>query len=188
MDNLSVRDSSPYGEIALFDMTPGDGAHISVETTSFPPEIFGFTPPTSPQYSTGNKPSPSHYSPAPTDLGDFPQLQQHDHVPTLPVMTDGALMPPHSNMANSQSMQNVISQQSHTQSLPALSQTSSSPPPAEMISFDFSDMPVTTATQNLSLTASQKSDQPNEFDAFLTDNFYEGTEMMGDDSFFSMHS
>lgn len=189
MDALSVRDHSPYNEIALFGIPQHDGIGLETESAAFPPEVFGFTPPTSPQYSTGNKPSPSHYSPAPTDLGDFPQMSQPIHAPSLPIVDEGSLLPPQAvNMALSHSMQTVASQQSHPQSLPALSQTSSSPPPAEMISFDFTEMPVTSADQSFSMTASRKVDQPNEFDAFLTDNYYDGTEMMGDDSFFSMHS
>lgn len=185
MDALSVRDTSPYSEIALFGIPQNGGMGLDNGSTSFPPEMFGFTPPTSPQYSTGNQPSPAHYSPAPTDLGDFPHMQQNAHAASLPLMNDNALMPTASNMALSHSMQTIASQQSHPQSLPALSQTSSSPPPAEMVSFDFTEMPVTTAS--MSTTAARKVDQPNEFDAFLTDNFYDGTEMMGDDSFFSMH-
>lgn len=187
MDALSVRDNSPYNEIALFGVPQGDSLGLNTESASFPPEMFGFTPPTSPQYSTGNQPSPAHYSPVPADLDDFPQMQQHVHAPSLPIMDEGSLMPAQAaNMALSHSMQTIASQQSHAQSLPALSQTSSSPPPAEMVSFDFAEMPVTTADTGMS-TVARKLEQPNDFDAFLTDNFYDGTEMMGDDSFFSMH-
>ncbi|ETN45477.1 uncharacterized protein HMPREF1541_09309 [Cyphellophora europaea CBS 101466] len=186
MDALSVRDDSPFSDVALFGMPNGASMSLNTDTASFPPEMFGFTPPTSPQWSTGNKASPAHYSPAPTDLGDYPQMTQ-SQAPSLPRLDERALMPNQAtNITLGHGMQTGRSQQSQAHSLPALSHTSSSPPPAELVSFDFVEMPVTTASDALNINAARKLEQPNDFDAFLTDNFYDGTEMMADDSFFSM--
>jgi regulatory protein SWI5 len=177
MDALSIRDSSPFDDASLFDLPRNGAGLINTDTTSFPPEMFNFTPPSSPQYSTGNRPSPSHYSPAPTDLGDFPQIPQQ--MPN----DQSQMLAQEINMSLSHSLQ---SQQSQAQSLPALSQTGSSPPPAEMVSFDFAEMPMTMAGNNVSLTApAGKANPQNDFDAFL-DYGYDNGEIMGEDSLFAI--
>lgn len=179
MDALSVRDSSPFGDVALFGMPQGNtGMTLNTESASFPPELFTFTPPHSPQYSTGNKPSPTHYSPATTDLGDFPQLPVRQSQP----MDEGLLPPQMIRNSVSPNMRTAVVQ-SQAQSLPALSHTSSSPPPAEMAAFDFVEMPMTTSGATISLTQTNKLD--NDFDAFL-DYGYAGSDMLADESFFTM--
>jgi regulatory protein SWI5 len=123
LENLSIRGGSPFDDMALFG---GSNHHVSIETIGLPPDMFTFTPPASPGYSTGNKPSPQHRSLTPTDLADIPQLPSH---PT----------PIPDNMTERKSR--------HTP--PSLSYSSSSPA-AELVAFDFSE-DSTTAVQRMAL-------------------------------------
>ena len=179
-DGVSVRDSSPYGDMAFFGMAPSNGLSLNTDTASFPPEIFTFTPPESPQYSTGNHPSPAQASPSASQFSDYQQISR-----ASPVLADHHLLPNQPTQAiASPSMHISAARNTNTQSLPALSQTSSSPPP-EMVAFDFADIPMTSSIIQPGLTQIEKIDDRNEFDAFL-DYGYDGTDIMGDDSFFTM--
>lgn len=180
IDNLSPRDASPFGEVAFFGM-PQDNLSLNTETASFPPEIFSFTPPHSPQYSTGNKPSPAHHSPATSHVVEY--TQELNQYPQL--LDESKLLPPNpSNLLISPNMQPASSRQGQTQSLPALSQASSSPPP-EMVAFDFVDLPMTSAGLSTGMTQTDKIDERNEFDAFF-DYGYGNSEMIDEDSFFAL--
>jgi regulatory protein SWI5 len=123
LENLSIRGGSPFDDMALFG---GSNPHVSIETIGLPPDMFTFTPPASPGYSTGNKPSPQHRSLTPTDLADIPELPSH---PT----------PIPDNM--------IVKQSRHTP--PSLSYSSSSPA-AELVAFDFSE-DSTTVVQRMAL-------------------------------------
>ncbi|KPI44561.1 uncharacterized protein AB675_8817 [Cyphellophora attinorum] len=180
-DNMSVRDSSPFGDMAFFGVPPNNNLTLATDTSSFPPDMFTFTPPESPQFSTGNHPSPAQASPANSQIIELHQeLSQASQM-----MDEGHLLPaqPRQVMA-SPNLHNAATGRPNTQSLPALSQTSSSPPP-EMVAFDFADMPMTSNMVSAGLTQPDKPDDRNEFDAFL-DYGYAGTDMMGDESFFAM--
>lgn len=66
-ENLSIRGSSPFDDMTFFSSQPTD-------SVGFPPDLFTFTPPASPGFSTGNKPSPVHRSMTPTELTTIPEL------------------------------------------------------------------------------------------------------------------
>ena len=156
LENLSIRGGSPFDDMALFG---GSHHHMSIETLGLPPEMFTFTPPASPGYSTGNKPSPQHRSLTPTDLADILELPSH---PT-PV--------PDSMMAR---------QSRHTP--PSLSHSSSSPA-AELVSFNFTEDP-TMAVQRMAL---KMEHERNSIAGADFDNFLDYGNMgldAGSDSFF----
>lgn len=140
-ENLSIRGGSPFDDMALFG---GSHHHLSSETIGLPPDMFTFTPPASPGYSTGNKPSPQHRSLTPTDLVDIPELPSH---PT-PVPD------------------NLMARQSrHTP--PSLSHSSSSPV-AELVSFDFGDDQTASAQRmGLKMESERNSIAGADFDNFL---------------------
>lgn len=180
-DNGSVRDSSPFGDMAFFGMPNSNNLSLNTDAASFPPEMFTFTPPESPQYSTGNHPSPAQGSPRTSHLGDH----RHELTQATQIMDETHLLPPAPDHSMSgPGLQGTTSHRNETRSLPALSQTSSSPPP-EMVTFDFADMPMSSSVMQTGLAQTEKADDRNEFDAFL-DYGYAGTDMMGDDSFFTM--
>jgi len=176
MESLSIRGNSPpFDDMVLFS---GPQQSLTMDSIGFPPDTFSFTPPSSPGYSTGNKPSPSHRALTPADLGDIPDMAPHAAplMPELPVMESMALM-----------TTNAMSLQHSQHSLPSLSHSSSSPPAADMVAFDFSDMP-STAMQPLPM---KMDPDRNDFDTFLD---YGGMEMGldaggldagGSDSFFA---
>lgn len=183
MDNLSIRDESPFDDVALFGVPHGQDIN-TLDGVGFPPDMFSFTPPASPGYSTGNKPSPSHRSMSPTDpLGRITNIRPgmtNTHQPAghhleLPVMDQLPLM------------SNAMVIQTSQHSLPSLSQTSSSPAPqTDMVAFDFSDMPQTTMMDQIqSSKSTSHMDMRNDFDTYLD---YGGLDMMGNDgtdSFFA---
>lgn len=106
-ESLSIRGSSPFNDMALF------GAEPSEENATLPPELFSFTPPASPGYSTGNKSSPTHHrSFTPTDLADIVELPSSPAPLQLPVSQE---------------------------SPPSLCNTSSSPVPDTTAAFKFGD-------------------------------------------------
>ena len=158
LENLSIRGGSPFDDMALFG---GSHHHMSIETMGLPPDMFTFTPPASPGYSTGNKPSPQHRFLTPTDLADIPELPSH---PT----------PVPDSM--------IIRQSRHTP--PSLSHSSSSPA-AELLSFDFSE-DSTTAVQRMALKMEHERNSiaGADFDSFLdygnmgldagADSFFDG--------------
>ncbi|KIX00748.1 uncharacterized protein Z518_09813 [Rhinocladiella mackenziei CBS 650.93] len=177
MDNLSIRGTSPFEGMALFGMPQQSPMNID-PMISFPPDTFSFTPPASPGYSTGNKPSPSYRELTPAELGDIPDLQQSvasQLLPELPT-TDHSLP--------LMSTVNVYS----GHSLPSLSHSSSSPA-ADVVAFDFSDLPTdssVTIHSSLSQMPMKLESERNDFDTFLD---YGGMEMGLDTSsqdFFSI--
>ena len=109
MESLSIRGSSPFDEIALF------GSNSNQESVGFPPDLFTFTPPASPGYSTGNKPSPVHRSFTPTELDEIIEL------PSSPTPVNIAV---------------------NHESPPSLCNTSSSPMPETTMAFDFGNDPM----------------------------------------------
>jgi hypothetical protein len=144
--------------MALFG---GSNPHMSIETIGLPPDMFTFTPPASPGYSTGNKPSPQHRSLTPTDLADIPELPSH---PT----------PIPDNM--------IAKQSRHTP--PSLSYSSSSPA-AELVAFDFSEDSTTTVQRMaLKMDHDRNTIAGADFDNFLdysnlgldtgADSFFDG--------------
>jgi hypothetical protein len=80
-----------------------------------PPDLFTFTPPASPGYSTGNKPSPYHRALTPTEMTEVevPDIQSQ--------------------------LLSAISEGPGQQGTPSLCHSSSSPV-AEVVSFDFSSV------------------------------------------------
>jgi hypothetical protein len=134
--------------------------HMSIETIGLPPDIFTFTPPASPGFSTGNKPSPQHRSLTPTDLADIPELPSH---PTPPAGGDaGARQPRHTP--------------------PSLSHSSSSPV-AELVSFDFGD----NAAASVQCMGLKMESERNNIAGADFDNFLDYSNMgldSGVDSFF----
>ncbi|KAL9624501.1 MAG: hypothetical protein Q9160_001165 [Pyrenula sp. 1 TL-2023] len=106
LESMSIRDSSPINDMAFFEAEPSN------EHVALPPGFFSFTPPASPGYSTGNKPSPTHRSFTPTDLIDIVDLPSSPTPLQLPT--------------------------SH-ESPPSLCNTSSSPVPEATMAYQFSD-------------------------------------------------
>ncbi|EXJ73677.1 regulatory protein SWI5 [Cladophialophora psammophila CBS 110553] len=158
MDNLSIRGSSPFESMAQFGM-PQHNLLSMDQMTSFPPDTFSFTPPHSPGYSTGNKPSPVYRELTPAELAEISELQHSDGsqmLPALPSMDDG--LPILGTTVNVSS----------GHSLPSLSHSCSSPA-ADIVAFDFSDLstdpsPVTHSPQ---LPIKMEQHEMIEFDNFL---------------------
>ncbi|EXJ88910.1 hypothetical protein A1O3_01974 [Capronia epimyces CBS 606.96] len=168
MDNLSIRGSSPIENMALFGMPQQNSMNMD-QMMSFPPDTFSFTPPASPGYSTGNKPSPLYRELTPADLGDIPELQ-HD--------AESQLLPDLPTMDQSLPLMSTVNGYSG-QSLPSLSHSSSSPA-ADMVAFDFSSLPTDSSVSMSSSQLPTKLDsERNEFDTFLD---YGGMEMGLDSS------
>ena len=158
LENLSIRGGSPFDDMALFG---GSHHQMSIETMGLPPDMFTFTPPASPGYSTGNKPSPQHRFLTPTELVDIPELPSN---PTpVPDCT-------------------VARQSRHTP--PSLSHSSSSPA-ADLLSFDFSE-DTTTVVRRMALKMESEGNSiaGADFDNFLdygnmgldpsADSFFDG--------------
>lgn len=168
MDALSIRGNSPFDDLGLFDVPQHS---LNIEAVGLPPEMFSFTPPASPGYSTGNKPSPSYRELTPSDLDELAQIQAQSVqvMDELPVMDHASLS------ANDMTIQ-------HSQhSLPSLSHSSSSPA-ADIVAFDFSDMPSSTI-QHIPM---KLDPERNDFDNFLDYNRIDmGLDPNGTDSFFA---
>ena len=131
LENLSLRGSSPFEDMAFFSDPPGN--------VSLPPDMFTFTPPASPGYSTGNKPSPSHHPMTPTDLASIPE------VPSSPPQIAGT---------------------GHHHSPPSLCNSSSPGPiPAESNVFDFMGGMGQDGTDEGDMTL--KDIERTEFDSFF---------------------
>ena len=83
-------------------------------------------------------------------------------------------------------MSNTAAVQTSQHSLPSLSQTSSSPAPqAEMVAFDFSDMPQSNIMEQMQSQKASAIGMRNDFDTYLD---YGSMDMMGNDgvdSFFA---
>ena len=159
LESLSIRGGSPFDDMGLFG---NPHQHMSTESYGLPPGMFSFTPPASPGYSTGNKPSPQHRSLTPSDLADIPELPSH---PT-PVAMDMAMEMRHGR---------------HTP--PSLSHSSSSPA-ADLVAFDFGEDPSQTV-QRMQIKMEHERNSGSivgaDFDSFLD---YENMGDMGGDSFF----
>ncbi|OAP65427.1 hypothetical protein AYL99_01399 [Fonsecaea erecta] len=165
MDNLSIRGTSPFENMALFGVPQHNLLNMD-QMIGFPPDTFSFTPPHSPGYSTGNKPSPVYRELTPAELGEIPELQHSDRsqmLPELPALDNGLPM--------LRATLNVSAEQS----LPSLSHSCSSPA-ADMAAFDFSDLPTNPASVMHSPQLPMKMEQQerNEFDNFLD---YSGMQM-----------
>jgi regulatory protein SWI5 len=152
MESLSIRGGSPFDDMSLFGVI----AQPMADVTGFPPDLFTFTPPASPGYSTGNKPSPYHRALTPTDMAEVPEISS---IQTQLLTT--------------------ISQEPRHQSPPSLCHSSSSPV-ADAISFDFSSGEPSASSQRLSLKETSNAD----FDSFFDygNMAMEG----GQDSFFNL--
>ncbi|KAL6246019.1 Metallothionein expression activator [Rhinocladiella similis] len=160
MDNLSIRATSPFDNgMQMFGLPNQPLVGMSPMMT-FPPDAFSFTPPASPGYSTGTKPSPTYRELTPAELQHANEASQM--LPDLP------------SMDPSLSVMNGVSGYS-AQSLPSLSHSSSSPA-ADVVAFDFSDLPTDgSSTMMSSSQMPMKLDTDrNDFDAFLD---YGGMEM-----------
>ena len=159
-ESLSIRGTSPYESMPLFAVAPHDGTLDPM--MSFPPDNFSFTPPASPGYSTGNKPSPTYRELTPAELGELAGFQNSTSsqmLPELPVMDQGLPL---------MGMVNGLSLPDSGHSLPSLSHSSSSPA-ADVVAFDFSDLSASSlpsASQSSQLPMKLESDR-NEFDTFL---------------------
>ncbi|KIW69011.1 hypothetical protein PV04_04915 [Phialophora macrospora] len=150
MDNLSIRGSSPFETMSLFSMPQHNPLGMD-QMMGFPPDTFSFTPPHSPGYSTGNKPSPSYRELTPAELTDvsnmLPDLPTMDH--SLPLVATAL-----SGFAE--------------HDLPSLSHSSSSPA-ADVVAFDFSELPPHTSggLQTAQLPMKIEQHDRNDFDNFL---------------------
>ncbi|KAK5314855.1 Metallothionein expression activator [Exophiala xenobiotica] len=172
MDNLSIRGTSPFesGGMPLFGLSHPPLVSMD-QMISFAPDAFSFTPPASPGYSTGNKPSPSYRELTPAEMHQHQRA--HDvtrMIPDLPAM-DPSL-----------SVMSAVNGYSAGQSLPSLSHSSSSPA-ADVVAFDFSDLPNDGSSSTIMSHSSQMptkldSDR-NDFDTFLD---YSSMEMGMDSS------
>lgn len=157
LDNSSMRGTSPFEGMTLFGMSPQHTMGMD-QMMNFHPETFSFTPPASPGFSTGNKPSPIYRELTPADLGDIPDLHHSavsQMLPDLPVMGQNLSM-----------MSAVNGYSGH--SLPSLSHSSSSPAD-DVVAFDFSDLGTDSSTmvsQSMQLPMKLEAER-NDFDTFL---------------------
>lgn len=136
LETLSISGASPFDDMSLFGAT----SQPLSEVAGFPPDLFTFTPPASPGYSTGNKPSPYHRALTPTDMAEVPEM----------------------SIIQSQLL-SAISQEPQHHSPPSLCHSSSSPLP-DVISFDFTSNELTTSHQRLNLKGSSNADFESFFD------------------------
>ena len=150
MDSLSIRGSSPFETMGLFGM-PQHNTMGMDQMLGFPPNTFSFTPPQSPGYSTGNKPSPSYRELTPAELAEVSNM-----LPDLPAMGQGLSLAPTTLAGFTE------------HDLPSLSHSSSSPA-ADVVAFDFSELPPHTSAALHSSHLPMKMDQHdrNDFDSFL---------------------
>jgi regulatory protein SWI5 len=158
MDNLSIRGSSPFESMSLFGM-PQHNTLSMDQMMGFPPETFSFTPPHSPGYSTGNRPSPSYRELTPTELATLGELHHGEPSQMLP---DLPSMDPELPLVATA----LSGFAEHD--LPSLSHSTSSPA-ADAVAFDFSDMPTvaSTAMPQSRLPMKMEQHERNDFDNFL---------------------
>ncbi|RMD42336.1 hypothetical protein DV735_g2798, partial [Chaetothyriales sp. CBS 134920] len=172
MDNLSIRGGSPFDDPVLFGVSNDLASTINMDhlgglDMGLAPEMFSFTPPTSPGFSTGNKPSPSYRSVTPTsdicDITNMRPVSSHSEKASLVGLEDQVGTP-----ITDAHLHNTIPQVSQSQlshhSLPGLSHTSSSPAPP-LDAFDFPEIPEHTSMVSTMLPS--KLDGRNEFDALF---------------------
>ncbi|KAJ9636162.1 Metallothionein expression activator [Knufia peltigerae] len=187
MDNLSIRGTTPFVDnnngMQMFSLSSSNAANlVGMEPMiTFPPDAFSFTPPASPGYSTGNKPSPLTYR-------ELTPAELHHHATSEAAQQ---MLPDLPSMDPSLSVMNGggVNGYSTAQSLPSLSHSSSSPA-ADVVAFDFSDLPTDTSSTMMSSSSQMPGmkldNDRNDFDAFLD---YGGMEMNMDPSvqdFFSI--
>lgn len=208
MDALSIRGQSPYDEVNFFasEFSP---QHIqdNVQSIALPPDMFSFTPPTSPGYSTGNRPSPSYRELSPAELASISGDMSSSNLG----MTVNAASPRHhmpvldldATHSHHLLASNAMTLQHSQQSLPALSHSSSSPA-ADIAAFDFgSDDPSLSNVHSLGMGTSTMSNgssmgivkidmlsnqhERNDFDNFLDFGGVEmGLDGNGADNFFAI--
>lgn len=212
MDNLSIR-GDPHSPAVTYDETMNilgfhpQGLEMHTNTTLDPceqialhPGMFSFTPPASPDYSTGNRPSPSYREHSPADLASF---EQHAQMPSnmgqpIDEHTDNSDLSNNSRvqihvddfcLTAEQDTKIMSVNESQPASLPALSHSSSPPPPepSSAFAYDFADdfNPLrmsTMSNMSFGLSAVSKTmessntiavaddSQRNEFDSFLDYN------------------
>lgn len=188
MDHLSIRGQSPYEDFDLFAMQHQANQNM-VNSMVMPPDVFTFTPPASPGYSTGNKPSPSYRELTPVEMSNVSiQVSQPNNVSSeqgLPIVSGLPTMNPTSSMLSA----NQFGMQFSEQSLPSLSHSSSSPAP-DVVAFDFGpEDPTMSSMQSMgmSMNMGYKNEDRNDFDSFLDYNSMEiGLDHNGPESFFNM--
>ena len=145
-ETMSIQANSQFDDIALFDPA---SQTLPNETVGFPPDLFSFTPPDSPGYSTGNRPSPGYQAPSPTDFVDFPELPA-----TVP-------------MSSSVTASSFVVPSSQHRSPPSLSHSGSSPAP-DCATSDFVDYSVaSTFQQEPSKVEETMNLSTNDFDKFF---------------------
>lgn len=153
MDHLSIHGQSPavaYEEaMDLFGLSPQDMG-ITSQDQMLITDIYSFTPPTSPGFSTGNKPTPSYRELTPADIASFsgePAMTQLTGQP----MSEYNLLPPHT----SSQVSGTMLDESHA------SQAYHSPAPTgTTTSHDFvQDLPP--MPQQSTITATQASSLPS---------------------------
>ena len=156
LESFSIQGGSPqFDDMALFDNHLRNAA--AMDTMGLPPDFFTFTPPASPGYSTGNKPSPQRHlqSLTPTDPTDIPAILAHE-IHDLPT-SDMHEVPP--NLP-----QTIRARKLHTSNHtpPSLSHSGSSPL-VDVAAFDFSDDLTMSGQRIVSKNESIGAD----FDSFL---------------------
>lgn len=212
MDNLSIHGDA-HSPNAAYDGTMNildfhsqgldmhtNGGFDPVEQIALHPGMFSFTPPASPGYSTGNKPSPSYRGHSPADLPSFDQHSQMASNPGQPMdehLVNSDVASPHHmhiqvddfSLPADQTSQDMHVTESQPASLPALSHSSSPPPPepSSAYAYDFSDefnplrmstmsnmsfglSAVGKAIENSTPVAVADATQRNDFDSFLDFN------------------
>ncbi|KIW11050.1 hypothetical protein PV08_10349 [Exophiala spinifera] len=171
MDNLSIRATPPFDNgMQMFGSISSNNNNrhvVGIEPMlTFPPDSFSFTPPASPGYSTGNKPSPTYRELSPADFIEH-AAEASQMLPDLPSMD------PSLSVMNGVNNNHGYS----AQSLPSLSHSSSSPA-ADVVAFDFSDHLPPDSSSAMVMSSSQMpmklDNDRNDFDAFLD---YGGMEM-----------
>ena len=148
-ESLSMRGTSPFDDPSLFGMitsSVSEGHHAD----SLPLDLFSFTPPTSPGYSTGNRPSPYHREVTPNmDTIDMAQAVSSETEVTMaphlsaPAATTTASPTSGHNDSNihERLLAAIVEEQPssddyhHTTPPPSLCHSSSSPV-ADLLSFD----------------------------------------------------
>lgn len=152
LEILSIRGASPFDDMSLFGVV----SQSMEDVAGFPPDLFTFTPPASPGYSTGNKPSPFHRALTPADMAE---------VAEIPSIQSQLLT--------------AISQGPQHHSPPSLCHSSSSPVP-DVISFDFSAAEPTSSNHR----PGSKENNNADFDSFF--DYGNMAVEAGQDSFFNL--
>lgn len=150
IDDMDTQGTIPFGD---FNQTDPMSCGVS-------PAIFSYTPPPSPGYSTGNRPSPphSHYSCTPKAGSHSPSIKRGS-ITSIPEETEG-LIPSQTSPCKSPS--------SRYGTPPELELSSSSPVTSRI--FDFDSSLETTASTSFLTRNSQSNNSTNTFDLPPLDN------------------